>query len=565
MSNVVVPALTVATLLLTLPVGAQVRPPANPLAPRDATGTEAKGTAVIRGRITSLDTGKPLRRAQVRLTAGESSTPRTASTSTDGRYEFRDIPAGRYTLRVERSGYLPLSYGQRRPGEQGRPLEIAEKEVAEKIDFSLPRMGVISGRVLDEVGEPIAAVTVWAMQVRYFQGQRKLVPAGGNVRTDDTGQYRLLALPPGDYVVMGTTRETWPLDNDPKQVLGYAPTYFPGTATPTEAQRVKIGVGQETQSIDFSLVPGRTSKLSGTATSASGLPLAGETVSMMQEVSGPNMSMVSSVGSAKVAGDGTWTVSNVPPGEYRVSIRTPPRDNQPAQEAQLTVHATGVDLEGLSLVAGAGGTVRGQVVTDDGSPLPAGYERMQVRPRFSPGGGRIMTSVSSPDSGRVRSDGSFELLGVLSDNVLSVAPLTGDWTLKAIEVEGRDLADQPLPVEHGATLSGVRVVLTNRPTTIQGALRDEKQNPAEGTVIVFPEDSAKWRDGTRMIRATRPDQRGRFAFKGLPAGDYLLVALDYVQEGQWNDPEFLDGLKSRGERVALADAESKQMDLVLRR
>jgi len=44
--------------------------------------------------------------------------PRPASTANDGRYEFRDAAPGRYTLRVERSGYLALTYGQRRPGEQ---------------------------------------------------------------------------------------------------------------------------------------------------------------------------------------------------------------------------------------------------------------------------------------------------------------------------------------------------------------------------------------------------------------------------------------------------------------
>ncbi|HEY7502312.1 MAG TPA: carboxypeptidase-like regulatory domain-containing protein [Vicinamibacterales bacterium] len=526
---------------------------------------DAKGTAIVRGRITSLESGKPLRRAQIRLnTAGEAGTPRTTSTGTDGRYELRDIPAGRYTLRVERSGYLPLNYGQRRPGEQGKPLELADKEVAEKIDFALPRMGVISGRVLDEVGEPISGVTVWALQVRYFQGQRKLVPTAGNIRTDDAGQYRLLALTPGDYVVMGSSRDTWPLDSDPKQVLGYAPTYFPGTPTPSEAQRVKIGVGQEVPNVDFSLVPGRTAKLSGTASSVSGAPLAGETVTLTQEVSGPSMSMASSVASAKVAGDGSWTIPNVSAGEYRLSVRTPARENQPAQEAQITVNVASADLDGLQLVAGAGGIVRGQIVTDDGSPLPAGYERILVRPRFVIGG-RMMASVVSPDNGRVRSDGTFEVHGVLSDTVLSVSPLTAEWTLKAIEVEGKDVADQPMPIEPGGTLSGVRVVLTNRPTTIAGAVRDEKQNPAEGTVIAFAEDSAKWRDGTRMIRATRPDQRGRFSFKGLPAGEYLLIALDYVLEGQWNDPEFLDGLKGRAERVALADAETKQLDLVLQK
>ncbi len=493
-------------------------------------------------------------------------TPRTASTSTDGRYEFRDVAPGRYTLRVERSGYLALTYGQRRPGEQGRPLEIAEKEVADKVDFALPRMSVISGRVLDDLGEPIAGVTVWVLQTRYIQGRRQLVATGANATTDITGRYRLLSLPPGDYAVMGTTRETWPHDSDPKQVFGYAPTYFPGTSTAAQAQRVKLGVAQEASGIDFSLVAGRTSSVRGNATSASGLPLGGETVTMMHEIGGPTMWMGSAVAvaSTKVAGDGSWTLSNIPPGEYRLSIRAAARGNDPAQEGQLTINVAGVDVEGLSLVAGAGGTVRGEVVTDDGSPLPAGFDRMQVRPPFNPNA-RMMISVLHPDNGRVQSDGSFEVQGVLSDTVLSIGPLTGEWTLKAIEVEGRDIADLPLPIEHGKTLSGVRVVLTSRPTIIRGALRDEKQNPAEGTVIVFADDSAKWREGSRTIRATRLDQRGLFTFKGLPAGDYFLVALDSVQEGQWYDPEFLEGLKGRARRVAIADAESKQVDLVLRK
>ena len=529
-------------------------------------GVDAGG--VIRGRITSLDTGKPLRRAQVSL-ASESEflgPPRTVSTSTDGRYEFRDVAPGRYTLRVERGGYLALTYGQRRPGEQGRPLEIAEKEVAEKVDFALPRMSVISGRVLDDLGEPIAGVTVWVLQTRFIQGRRQLVASGANARTDITGRYRLLSLPPGDYAVMGTTRDTWPHDSDPKQVFGYAPTYFPGTSTAAQAQRVKLGVAQEASGIDFSLVAGRSSNVRGHATSASGSPLRGETVTMTHEIGGPTMWMGSAVAvaSTKVAGDGSRTLPNIPPGEYRLSIRAAARGNDPAQEGQLTINVAGVDVEGVSLVGGAGGIVRGEVVTDDGSPLPAGFDRMQVRPPFNPNA-RMMTSVLHPDNGRVQSDGSFEVQGLLSETVLSIGPLTGEWTLKAIEVDGRDMADLPLPLEHGKTLSGVRLVLTSRPTTIRGALRDERQKPAEGTVIVFAEDSAKWREGSRTIRTTRLDQRGLFTFKGLPAGDYFLIGLESVQEGQWYDPEFLEDLKGRARRVAIAEAESKQVDLVLRK
>src|SRR5215213_3048628 len=153
-------------LALAIPTATVAKPQSAAPAPRDGAprdATEVKDSGVIRGRITSLATGKPLRRAQIRLASeyGYLDTARTESTSTDGRYEFRDVAPGRYTLRVERSGYLALTYGQRRPGEQGRPLEIAEKEVADKVDFVLPRMSVISGHVLDDLGEPIAGVTVW--------------------------------------------------------------------------------------------------------------------------------------------------------------------------------------------------------------------------------------------------------------------------------------------------------------------------------------------------------------------------------------------------------------------
>jgi hypothetical protein len=68
-----------------------------------------------------------------------------------------------------------------------------------------------------------------------------------------------------------------------------------------------------------------------------------------------------------------------------------------------------------------------------------------------------------------------------------------------------------------------------------------------------------------MVRTTRPDQAGLFSFKGLPAGEYFVAALDSVQEGQWHDPEFLEGLKPRARRIQIADAESTQVDIVLRK
>jgi hypothetical protein len=177
----------------------------------------------------------------------------------------------------------------------------------------------------------------------------------------------------------------------------------------------------------------------------------------------------------------------------------------------------------------------------------------------------LRSAPARPANGRVNADGTFELKAVVGSTVLSIGTLTGDWTLKTVDLNGRNLADDPLEVRHGETLNGVRIVLTNRPTHVRGSLVDEKQQPSDGTVVIFPEDTSHWREDSRTIRSARPDQHGEFAIKGLPAGKYLIAAVAYVQDGQWFDPEFLAELRPRAERLALAEAESKRIDLTVQK
>ena len=103
--------------------------------PRDA---EKKGTAILRGKIVNAE-GRPLRRVQLRLGGGAIPEGRTASTNGLGRFEVSELPAGRYTLSANRAGYLGMSYGQSRPGEAGRPIQLAEGETFDKADLVLPR------------------------------------------------------------------------------------------------------------------------------------------------------------------------------------------------------------------------------------------------------------------------------------------------------------------------------------------------------------------------------------------------------------------------------------------
>jgi Carboxypeptidase regulatory-like domain len=341
-------------------------PLVRPAQPRDA-ASAAKGTAAIVGHVTNLETGGPLRRALIRITSPTLPSDRRVSTNSDGRYEVRDLPAGEYSLKAERGGYLTLAYGQRRPGEMGKRLRLGEGQTVTAIDVALPRLGVISGRVVDETGEPIAKASVWAMQFGRHQGARRLIPffvpeeccwLGSHASTDESGQYSLL-LPSGEFVVMGQSRETWPLESDTTQVFGYAPSFYPGVIEPTDAQRIKVGVGQEVGAIDFALVPARTSRVSGTVFNAAGAPVANESVTLSQQVMGPEGGTTFSPNTAQTGPDGRFSVNNVQTGEYLLAVRAAARNDQPAQEAREMIQVAGIDIDGLVIVTGSGGTVRG--------------------------------------------------------------------------------------------------------------------------------------------------------------------------------------------------------------
>ena len=84
-------------------------------------GTARSGTATLRGRVVSSQTGTPLRRAQVTLIAAEGQMRRVATTDGEGRYEFRELPAGRFSISAIKGGYVTQQYGQRRPSNRALP------------------------------------------------------------------------------------------------------------------------------------------------------------------------------------------------------------------------------------------------------------------------------------------------------------------------------------------------------------------------------------------------------------------------------------------------------------
>ena len=148
---------------------------------------------------------------------------------------------------------------------------------------------------------------------------------------------------------------------------------------------------------------------------------------------------------------------------------------------------------------------------------------------------------------------TFELNGVFGPTTLSASPLPAGWAVKSIDYDGKDLSDKPLDVQGGQSITGVTVVLSKRLPDLQGTLLDPAGAPSAGTVLLFPDDPDKWVEESRLTRVARPDETGRFVFTKTVPGSYYVVALDYVQTGDWNDPAFLEALRPQAQRVSVAE------------
>jgi protocatechuate 3,4-dioxygenase beta subunit len=539
-----------------------------PLPPRDRAQAEApRGTAVMRGVIVSADSGSPIRRAQVRI-SGQGAANRLATTDAQGRFEVRDLPAGRYTITGSKGGFVSLQYGQKRPSESGTPIELADGQLVDKLVIALPRGSVISGRIADEFGEPVANAVVTAMRYGFAAGARRLLPGGGqNSRdtTDDQGQFRLFGLSPGDYIVSASFRGGNEGADPSGEHTGYAATYYPGTTSVGEAQRVTVAVGQEQSSVIFSLIATRLVRVTGAVLTSQGTPATEGTVILSPAAGRLAAPLGMSTFSGGIDRAGQFRVTNVPPGRYVAQTRTSRgRGNAAAvgEFGRQEITVGGQDLDGVVLMAAPAARVTGSVASDAGATAALRPQQVSIGARalsFDPIGPAAGTNA------RINDDWTFELNGLFEPRVLRVNAPQG-WMLKSVLLNGEDITDIPLDAAPGQTVSGVQVVLTDRVTEVNGRISDARNAAVtDATVVIFAADEGKWVYQSRFISAARPDQDGRFTIRGLPPYDnYLAVAVQGLEDGQAGDPDFLAKVRESGTRVSLKEGESRTLNLQVR-
>jgi hypothetical protein len=522
-------------------------------------------TSSIRGRVTTADTGSPISGAEVRL-AMDGRFSRLVTTNGEGRYEFKNLPAGEYALNVSRTGFISLESGQRQAFEPTTTIVLREGQSATS-NVALIRGGAIYGRLVDEFSDPSVGTRVQVFRVRIIEGRRRLFNIGGGDLTDDTGAFRLHGLAPADYYVAASTGNVDAVKRDP-------PIYYPGTANFAEAQPITLSVGSEA-SADFQIASTQqTTTVSGVVLNSAGAPvpaminLVSEAVGFAANGQSPLMLH------DDAAPDGTFSIGNVPPGPYNLTAMLMMRSGPDAppisgtfglptaaaredmmrqvpETASMPIVVSGNEMSGLTIVTRRPGRLNGRFIADTGvtRALPTGM-RVSLR---SLGGNNITMTMGNG------TPNEFQLVGAGGPNRVDVQQVPDGWAVKSVLLNGDDVTDDAF--ELTAATGDLRVVMTDRLTTVSGTIQSRSAT-RNHTVLVFSDEDSKWKAPTRFVRAARPGDDGSFQMRGLPGGQrYLAVAIDYFEDGEEQDVQLLERLRARATAFTLAEGEHRSIQL----
>jgi Carboxypeptidase regulatory-like domain len=545
--------------------------------------TEQKRSRV-EGTILGLN-GDLIRKATVRLQGAmgqPGQPPNSYSESTDnaGKFVFEDVAPGRYTLLAEKAGFVTTRYGARSNTSPGTQLNLTAGLEMKDLAIKMTPQGVIAGKVMDKDGDPVISVQVQALHFTYVRGRKQLQPTVG-ATTNDLGEYRLINLVPGRYVISASDVRATRIAQDSDLRVGRGQeasitTFYPNGADPSSAVAVDVAAGGEMRGIDIRLLQAKVYTVRGKAVDASGMPPLA-VVSFVRKDSSDLLAVMGG-GASQLRPDGTFEFRNVAPGTYVLQVGQviPVNANPPASvTGRVEVTVGDANIDDLVLPLGPRPEITGTVTLEDGDIATL------VKPTQNISGGTVAGNPVAPQPSRlginlaavasengfmgvppaeVKDDGTFRFSALgTAKYVLSLGSLPQDTYLKSARFAGQDVTNASIDLTSG-TGGTLELVLSSKAASVSGSVHNEKGEALAGmTVTLWPKTPDASLTGGAHLGFT--DQNGAFKFQGLAPGDYYVAAWEDLESGLAQSAEFLSHFTGDASAVTLAEGGQESRDL----
>jgi hypothetical protein len=455
----------------------------------------------------------------------------------EGQFAFTSLARGGYRLSVKKEGYVREEYGQKKPGGMGSPIVLDEGKTLTSIVFHLQRAPTISGEVRNEDGFPVANILVQAMRRSYGVRGNRTVTLFSNTLTDDKGNYRLYWLDPGDYYVNASYLPQLPTpvnanENVPR--AAYAPTYFPGTSNPVDAELVRLEGGNG-RDVNFRLQRSPAVTVRGTIYSV----LSGGPAPARVTLKSPEESGSTSRYDAETDAKGAFEMAGITAGMYVLSAKTL---SGSGEVGYSKIDVLNIDRPRADVVVGPGATVNVRLFGE----VPPSVSLRALVVSLVP----LETHIPGAAASITQADGMVVVPKVQpGDYLLQVSGLPESGYVRTARSGARDVLDQFLNVQYEAS-PPLDIQLAFDGGQITGTVTNATGQALEGATITLVPDPTR-RHRPDQYRDATAGKDGRFAIEGIPPGEYKIFAWESIEKNAWINADFMRSYEELGAAVTI--------------
>jgi Carboxypeptidase regulatory-like domain len=477
----------------------------------------------IEGNVVNAISGEPLRHAAIAIQGSRSQDNNTSlSADAGGHFVIANLPAGEYSLSAEKQGYQRVA-----------PVRVSLNSSQSEIMIKLVPFGRISGKVVDDSGDPILNANVQLFRSAIQGGRRVTQPAATGM-TNDLGEYHVASLPAGRYFVSVTAQPE-------ADGSAYSRTFYGGGSDLGSASPIEIPAGGAERA-DVTMRPVRSFAVRGKIVN---LP---ENLHPYLNVARKGSLMAANEAHATQidVASGKFEFRGVTPGDWLVTAGCYEKGAQLFGTAEVVVSDS--DAEGLTVALAKASELTGSVRADS-SPV-ASLNLRSVYLSLRPVGDGSQPAMGA----QIRDDGTFSITGVQQGEYVLVARTQEPWFVKSAQMGGHDISVNPFTVTATGADGPVEITLGTGGGEINGTVVDDNAPTLTGVVLLL---------GPGPEHIGRIDVTGKFHFGSLAPGEYTAYAFPEAQDIEYTNPDVMQRFSSV--RISVTEGARQQVELKLNR
>jgi hypothetical protein len=529
---------------------------------------EKPAGAAVSGTVIHSLTREPVRRAEVTLvpvpaspaqpqrtgggrpSADSKPAPRTAVTGPDGGFRFDNVAEGTYWIAVRREGMVA---GRPAPGLSPVQIRVRDGVPISGLRYALTPQAVISGRVVDDEGEPVPGIQILALRRAPPEARSGSLTASGGAQTDDRGEYRLRNLPAGRYLVQAAPMMQRSMQTAENRRTALVATFHPDAASPEGAIWVSVGEGQEAANINIQLRRMPVFRISGRVLLEDGKPAERFMVSNIESNAPATYILTGRMDLGKEPG--SFVLDAVPPGSWTLVARLMDNPALSMQRAAFAhVDVSGRDVEGVEIRFLPPFVLHGQVRVEGLGAEQAKAELAKLQITAMP----LPVGFSFAQAS-VKGDGSFEMTMQAPGRYrIHVYPgASPQLYLASIRTSGGADVLKEIDLSAGASET---ISITMRTDAARITAQRPKAEKEEEVCNPYYAAAIQASEEERLVRPpvfAPVDESGQAVLFPVPPGEYFVFGVCAADPMFTSDPDLLESLAQKAEKIRVQAGEQK--------